>query len=437
MNTINQLIESTTVRKTMIRILPFTFICYIVAYLDRVNLGFAALQMNTALALSSQVFGLLSGIFFFGYFLFEIPSNMIMHKIGPRLWIARIMITWGIVTSLTALVHSATQLYIVRFLLGVAEAGFFPGIILYYTYWFRGQERGRASASLMLAMPLGTIIGAPLSTWIMSNIAWHGMAGWRWMFVIEGIPAVVLGVITLFYLNNRPKDAKWLTDDEKKWLENELDKERNQSLAVNKASNKEMIKDSKVWKLAFIYFCNYTAMYALGFWFPTIIKSLARSSNLQQIGWLTIIPALIGIVSMSLFGWNSDRTKERKIHLISSFVIAAIGYIMAGFAHSTVMMIVMISIAAVGLYGFIGSFFAFMTMFFTESTAPAGIATVNSFAAIGGFVGPMIFGQMAISKGMFVIGTLAILAVLMVLTLKTQEVGSSVSKGSINHGTAQ
>jgi MFS transporter, ACS family, tartrate transporter len=418
MNSINQSIESTTIKKTMMRILPFTFLCYVVAYLDRVNMSFAALEMNADLALSAEVFGLLSGIFFIGYFLFEIPSNMIMHKVGAKLWIARIMITWGTITIFTAFVQSATHLYIVRFLLGIAEAGFFPGIILYFTYWFRNKERGRAASSLVLALPIGTIIGAPVSTWIMDNIAWNGMAGWRWIFILEGTPAVILGVVTLFYLKNRPKDAKWLKDEEKNWLENELDKERKQSLAVNKASKLEMFKDSKVWKLAFIYFANYTAMYGLGFWLPSIIKSFSAGSSNMEIGWLTIIPALIGIPSMLLFGWSSDKRNEHKKHLIVSFLIAAAGFVACGFANSATTMIVCIAFAAIGLYGFVGAFFSFMTLFFTESTAPAGIATVNAFASLGGFIGPMIFGQLAISNGMFLIATLAILACAVILSLR-------------------
>lgn len=421
MNVMNQSIESTTIKKTMLRILPYTFICYVIAYLDRVNLGFAALQMNAELALTAEVFGLLSGIFFIGYFLFEIPSNMIMHKVGAKVWIARIMITWGIITVGTAFVQTATHLYIARFLLGIAEAGFFPGIILYFTYWFRSKERGRASSTLVLALPIGMIIGAPLSTWIMDNIAWNGMAGWRWMFILEGAPAILLGIITLFYLTNRPKDAKWLTDDEKNWLERELEKERAKSLAVNKASKREMFKDSKVWKLAFIYFANYTAMYGLGFWLPSIIKSFSESSTNMEIGWLTIIPAIVGIPAMLFFGWSSDKSNEHRKHLIASFLIAATGFFISGFSGSATMMIVMIAFAAIGLYGFVGAFFSFMTTFFTESTAPAGIATVNAFASLGGFIGPMVFGQLAISTGLFTIASLAIIACFVILSLGRKE----------------
>jgi MFS transporter, ACS family, tartrate transporter len=427
MNSINLSVESSVIKKTMLRILPFVFICYVIAYLDRVNIGFAALEMNADLALSAEIFGLLSGIFFLGYVVFEIPSNMIMSKVGARFWIARIMITWGIIETLTGFVQNSTHLYIARFLLGIAEAGFFPGIILYFTYWFRGKERGRASAFLLLALPVGTIIGAPLSTWIMDTITWGGLAGWRWMFILEGIPAVALGVITLFFLSNRPKDAKWLSDEEKNWLEQELDRERQQSLKVNKVSKLAMVKDFNVWKLALVYFANVSAMFGISFWLPTIIKSLSEGSSNMEIGWLSIIPALVGIPAMLLFAWSSDKKNERKKHIITSFLFAAVGYIFAGFSDSTFIMIASLTFAAIGLYGFAGIFFAFLPSFFTVDTAPAGIAMVNALGLLGGFFGPMIFGQFEFTSGMFTLGGLAILASIILLSINTNKVDTKTS----------
>ena len=427
MNSINLSVESSVIKKTMLRILPFVFICYVVAYLDRVNIGFAALEMNADLALSAEIFGLLSGIFFLGYVVFEIPSNIIMSKVGARFWIARIMITWGIIEILTGFVQNSTHLYIARFLLGIAEAGFFPGIILYFTYWFRGKERGRASALLLLALPVGTIIGAPLSTWIMDTITWGGLAGWRWMFILEGIPAVALGVITLFFLSNRPKDAKWLSDEEKNWLEQELDRERQQSLKVNKVSKLAMVKDFNVWKLALVYFANVSAMFGISFWLPTIIKSLSEGSSNMEIGWLSIIPALVGIPAMLLFAWSSDKKNERKKHIITSFLFAAVGYIFAGFSDSTFIMIASLTFAAIGLYGFAGIFFAFLPSFFTVDTAPAGIAMVNALGLLGGFFGPMIFGQFEFTSGMFTLGGLAILASIILLSINTNKVDTKTS----------
>ncbi|WP_108672346.1 MFS transporter [Peribacillus acanthi] len=419
MNQSVQEIEKSTVSKTMFRILPFILILYIIAYLDRVNLGYAALEMNADLALSAEAFGLLSGIFFIGYFFFEVPSNMVMHKLGARIWIARIMISWGIVVILTGFVQSETHLYILRFLLGVAEAGFFPGIILYLTYWFRARERGRATAALLLALPIGGLIGAPLSTWIIDNVSWFDMAGWRWMFILEGIPAILLGVMVVFYLTNKPSDAKWLSKQEIDWLEKELMAERLYSSKINKVSKLDMLKDLKIWKLSLLYFAGYTAVYGLSFWMPTIIKSLSASgtSNLE-VGWLAMIPSLIGIPAIIFVGWNSDRTNAHKTHLIYCFIIAAIGFIGCGFSESVFMMVLMLTITSVGLYGFIGCFFAYMTFFFTESTAPVGIALVNSFAALGGFVGPMILGIVAFTTGMFILSGLLVIGMITLMTLK-------------------
>ena len=426
-----QSIERRTVKKTRKRILPFILVLYIVAYLDRVNMGYAALEMNADLALSAEVFGLLSGIFFIGYFFFEIPSNMILHKVGARLWIARIMITWGIIVVLTGFVQTPNQLYVLRFLLGVSEAGFFPGIILYLTYWFRKKDRSIATSTLLLALPVGAIIGAPLSTWIMDNIHWNGLAGWRWMFILEGIPAVILGVVVLFYLTNRPQNAKWLTEPEKDWLEGELEKERIESRQTNKTSKLEMIKDARVWKLALIYFTNFTAMYGLSFWLPSIVKSLSENvtTNLE-IGWLAMVPALVGIPSILLMGWNSARTNSHKQHLIASFIIAMIGFAASSLVNSSVLMITMLTFASIGLYGFAGVFMAYMTFFFTESTAPVGIALVNSFASLGGFVGPVIFGIVSIQMGMSILASLAILGLLLLLTLKLNEKNDELPKDS-------
>ena len=419
-------IQSAT-RKRMVRILPFVLLLYIVAYLDRVNMGYAALQMNADLALTAEVFGLLSGIFFIGYFFFEIPSNMILHKVGARIWIARIMITWGIVVVLTGFAQSAAHLYILRFLLGVAEAGFFPGIILYLTYWFKENERSIATAVLIMALPIGGLIGAPISTWIMDNIAWAGLAGWRWMFILEGIPAVILGVVVLFYLINRPRDAKWLTEEEKNWIEGELEKERIASSKVNKVSKKEMLKDSTVWKLSAFYFVAYTGVYGLSFWIPSIIKSLSEATTNLEIGWLAMLPYVVAIPSMLFVGWSADRIGKHKEHLFISLIVAMIGFIGCAVADSLTAMVLMLILTSIGLYGFTGCFFAYMTFFFTESTAPVGIALVNSFAALGGFVGPTILGMFTLSSGMFFLAILIAVGMVILLTTKRRVVSGEGS----------
>ncbi|MEH6944041.1 MFS transporter [Bacillus sp. JJ722] len=427
MNQSIKAIEKSTINKTMKRILPFILILYTIAYLDRVNLGFAALQMNAELALTAEVFGLLSGIFFVGYFFFEVPSNMIMHKVGARVWIARIMISWGIIVVLTGFVQSATHLYILRFLLGVAEAGFFPGIILYLTYWFRKRERGRATAILLLALPIGGLFGAPLSTWIIDNISWFNMSGWRWMFILEGLPAILLGIIVIFYLTNKPSNAKWLEKEEIEWLEDELAIEQQLSAKINKVSKLEMLKDLKVWKLSLFYFAGYTGVYGLSFWIPTIIKSLSETSTTNlEIGWLAMIPSLVGIPAILFVGWNSDRTNKQKAHLIICLLIAIAGFIGCSLSEGVFMMVLMLTITSAGLYGFTGCFFAYLTFFFTESTAPVGIALVNSFAALGGFVGPMILGLVPFTQGMFVLATLLFIGLIALLRLKLDKKSDTI-----------
>lgn len=422
-------IEKSTIRKTMIKILPFILILYIVAHLDRVNLGYAALEMNADLALSAEIFGLLSGIFFIGYFMFEIPSNMILNKVGARIWIARIMITWGIIVVLTGFVQNATHLYILRFILGIAEAGFFPGAVLYLTYWFRKKERGRATAVLLTALPIGGLIGAPLSTWIIDNISWAGLAGWRWMFILEGLPAVLLGVVVLFYLVNRPSQAKWLTDEEKQWLESELEKERLQSTTVNKATVKEMIVDSNVWKLALLYFANYTCMFGLSFWMPTILKNLSAVGTTNvSIGLLAMIPSFVGVLSILFAGWNSDRTGKYKEHLMASYIIVSISFLIASFITSPGWMVVIFTLASVGLYIFTGCFFAYETHFFTERTAPVGIALVNSIAALGGFLGPYILGVLNLNVGMYFLTGLGLIGALLLASIRQKTVAAATTE---------
>ncbi|EKN65343.1 transport protein (mfs superfamily), tartrate transporter [Neobacillus bataviensis LMG 21833] len=412
-------LEKITVKKTMKRILPFILLLYVVAFLDRINLGFAALQMNADLALTAETFGLLSGLFFISYFLFEVPSNLILHKVGARLWIARIMITWGIVVICTGFIQSATHLYILRFLLGAAEAGFVPGIILYLTYWFRARERGKATALFFVALPVSGLIGAPLSTWIMDNISWNGLAGWRWMFIMEGIPAVILGIVVLFYLTNKPANAKWLTEAEKTWLEGELEKERQLSAKVNKTSHTGMLKDSKLWKLSLFNIAGFIAVNALSYWMPTIIKSLSSSSTTNlQIGWLAMIPSIIAIPSILFTGWNADRTNSHKLHLGICVSVAMIGFIGCSFATTVPLMILMLSITSAGLYGISGTFYAYLTFFFSESTAPAGIALVSTLSSLGGFVGPMIMGVFNFTQAMYIIAAFLLISLITLFSLK-------------------
>jgi ACS family tartrate transporter-like MFS transporter len=414
-------LEQITVKKIMKRILPFVLLLYIIAFLDRVNMGYAALQMNKELALSAEVFGLLSGIFFIGYFIFEVPSNILMERFGAKAWITRIMVTWGLVVVLTGLVQSATQLYIVRFLLGVTEAGFFPGIILYLTYWFRSKERGRAYSLFLISMPLAGLIGAPLSTWILDHISWLSLSGWRWMFILEGLITIVLGIVCFGYLTNRPKDAKWLTSEEQNWIEQELENEKVMNTA-EKTSKLAILKTPKLWSFAFTYFGVYTGVYALSFWLPTIIHNFSGQISNTTIGFIAMIPSLAAIIFMVIWGRYSDRKLEKKMYVILPMILAAIGFSGTAFVKSPTIAIVLITFASMGLYSFTGPFFAMLSFSFNEKQAAVGIAAVNTLASLGGFFGPTILGSFNLLNGMIFIGVLLIVSFLPLLMINSEKV---------------
>src|SRR5712691_11427204 len=305
-------IGNRTIQKVRIRILPFVFLLFIVALLDRFNIGFAALTMNKELAISSQQYGLVFGIFFFGYFIFEIPSNLLLHKIGARVWIARILITWGIVATLTGFVHTVHQLYVVRFLLGLAEAGYFPGMALYLTYWFPQREQARALALLIAAAPVTTIVGAPVSGLILDHLHWLGVSSWRWLLILEGLPALVCGVLTYVLLPSRPQEAKFLTADEKAWIRAELGREEQQKLEQRRYSALQALASGRVWHLVLTYFGLTLGNWALISWAPQLVKSLSSRYSNSMIGLLVTIPNLVGLVAMILVSRISDRRLERR-----------------------------------------------------------------------------------------------------------------------------
>src|SRR5215469_4120444 len=305
-------LESKTIRKLKLRILPFIWVLYIIAFVDRVNIGSAALTMNKDLGITSEQFGLLSGIFFIGYFIFEIPSNLLLHKIGARVWIARILLTWGTVAILTGFVHNVQQLYVVRFLLGLAEAGFAPGMLLYLTYWFREREQAQAVGLYLSGMPIASVVGAPLSGLVLDHIRWLGLSSWRWLLILEGSPAMVCGVITYFLLPNRPETAGFLTNDEKQWLRIELAREEQQKVERRQFSVIQALTSGRVWHLVAIYFGVLIGLYVLAFWAPQLIKSLATGFSNSLIGFLVMIPSLVGVAAMVLIGRSSDRTLERR-----------------------------------------------------------------------------------------------------------------------------
>lgn len=414
--------EEALINKLRWRIVPFIFLLYIVAMMDRVNISFAALEMNKALGISSATFGLIAGIFFIAYFFFEVPSNVLMHKLGSRVWIARILITWGLVTVCNGFIQNATQLGVLRVLLGIAEAGFYPGMILYMTYWFPSKYLAKTIAIFMTGMALNNIITGPVSTWIMDNVHWMGMEGWRWLFIIEGLPAVILGVITFFYLIDRPEQAKFLTAEEKAWLIGELQKEHNAKLAKTKVSKWEVMKNARVWHLAIIFFGYVSAMYGLSMWMPQIIKALGKTLTNTQVGLISTIPYICGVVAMVAVARHSDKTMERRYHVGLPISTAFIGLIALTMTNDMVWSMAWITFSIIGIYSFAGSFWTLPSAFLSEETAAVGIALINSIANLGGFAGPYMVGYLkdltgTTTSSMYVLAVCALLTCLLTLAI--------------------
>jgi ACS family tartrate transporter-like MFS transporter len=392
-------IEARTIRKLRIRILPFVFLLLFVAQLDRSNIGFAALTMNKELGISSQQFGLLFGIFFFGYFLFEIPSNLLLHKIGARIWIARILITWGAVAALTGFVQTAHQLYTARFLLWLAEAGYFPGIALYLTYWFPQREQARALALLIAANPVTGILGAPVSGLILDHVHWLGVSSWRWLLILEGVPAIILGFLTYFVLPSRPQEAKFLTAEEKGWIQSELGGEERQKLEQHKYSVFQAMASGRVWHLALIYFGMMIGYYALQSWTPQLVKSLSSLDSNSMIGLLVMIPNLVGLAAMMIVSRSSDRKLERRYHVAIPAIAAAGALVLLGGTRSPFYSVALLCLLAAGIYSHFGPFWALPSEFLTGYSAAAGIALINSVGNLGGFAGPYMIGAITMRTG--------------------------------------
>ncbi|MBB3212563.1 D-galactonate transporter [Herbaspirillum sp. Sphag1AN] len=379
--------------KVFWRIMPFLMLCYVIAYLDRVNVGFAKLQMSVDLGFSETVFGLGAGVFFIGYFLFEVPSNILMHKVGARIWIARIMITWGVLSAAFMFVSTPTQFYVLRFLLGLAEAGFYPGIILYLTYWYPSHRRAKVIAVFMSGIPVAGILGNPLSGWIMD--AFHGssgMQGWQWMFVIEAVPAVLIGLATLLYLDNGIAKAKWLSDDEKALLQSEIDLDQKGKESVR--SFADIVFDKRVWLMCLIYFCFVMGQYGLTLWMPTLVKATGVTGNLH-IGLLSAIPFGCAIIAMNLIGRSADARRERRWHLIVPAMMGAVGFVGAAvFADNTAISIASLSLAAAGVLTCAPLFWSLPTAFLSGAAAAVGIAAINSVGNLAGFVSPYLIGYL-------------------------------------------
>lgn len=420
-------LRASTRRKVLWRIMPFLMLCYFVNYLDRSNIGFAGPNgMNESLGLTATAFGFASGIFFIGYILLEIPSNLALHRFGARKWMARILVSWGIVAALTAFVQDATMLYVLRFLLGVAEAGFTPGILLYLTYWFVQKDRAQAYAMFLIGIPLSSVIGAPLASGLIQwgNNLLFGLDGWRFMILITGIPAILLGVMCFYYLTDKPDQAKWLTEEERTLLVRDLADEEG-TYVQHKLRG--VLLNGKVWLLGLGYFGLVFGLYAIGFFLPTIIKDFQQTFGIKysviEIGMLTAIPYGFAVVFTILWSMHSRRTNDIAGHVAVSALMGAGGILIAVWAPSSIVTLIGISIAAMGLCSGIPLSFGLPTKFLTGVGAAAGLALINTIGNLGGFGGPFIFGWFrdltgTTSAGLYVIAGLCVVSAILAVRTK-------------------
>jgi ACS family tartrate transporter-like MFS transporter len=394
-------VEQSARRRIARRLLPFLWLLYMIAFLDRVNVAYAALEMSHDLKFSDRVFGFGAGIFFIGYVLLEIPGALIVERWSARRWIARIMISWGIVTILVGFVHTAKQFYLARFLLGAAEAGFFPGIIVYLTHWFCRHDRTKAIAVFMAAIPLSSIVGSPIAGKILS-IHWYGLEGWRWLFILEGIPAVLFGIVTLLYLTDWPREATWLPSDECKWIESELEREkksRASTLTVWQA-----FRQRNVILLTLIYFLAVSGLYGFTVWLPTILKRASGFST-WIVTLLVVLPYLAGLAATLLNGWHSDRTQERRWHAALPLLMGGTFLLLAILFSSNIwMQLAFFTLFAACVHGYQPCFWALPTATLGESAAAASIGLINSLGNLGGFAGPFLLGFLATRTGSFISG---------------------------------
>lgn len=409
-------LEKKTVSRLLWRLLPFLFLLYIVAFLDRINVGFAALQMQKQLGLSDKVYGLAASIFFAGYFFFQLPSNLVLTKVGARRWIAVIMVAWGVISCGMALVSTPREFYALRFLLGVAEAGFFPGMILYLRSWFPAGARARAVAWFMTANPLAGVIGGPISGALL-GMHQLGIAGWQWLFVLEGLPAVILALVVLATLKDTPAQAAWLRSEEKLWLVATLEGEREEQARMSGSDLWAAFVNWRIWLLTVVFFGLTTSGYGIVLWLPKFIHSLSEASNLW-IGVISVIPYAAAAIGMVLVGTHSDRTGERRWHLAGSALTASAALVIAAYTHSIVPALAAVSLGLTATFSMQGPFWATATSLLSGTAAAAGIALINSFGNLGGFFGPYIIGVKRNSGGGFrggmliIAGFLALAAVL-------------------------
>jgi ACS family tartrate transporter-like MFS transporter len=410
------------IAKVIRRLIPFIFLCYVVAYVDRVNIGFAANAMQRDLGLSDSAYGIGAGLFFFGYFLFEVPSNLILERVGARRWIARIMVTWGIVSMAMVFVQGTWSFYGMRVLLGLAEAGFFPGIVLYLTYWIPKSERARTGALFMTAAPVSIIIGAPVSESLLGLDGMLGMHGWQWLFLLEGLPAVVLGVLALRLLTDRPEKADWLTDGERAWLASELAREHAEKAPHAHLHGIRGLTSGRVWLLALIYFLNTLVTYGLFLWLPKILRDVSGYDGFT-LAAITAIPFVFALVGMVMIGAHSDRTGERKWHVAGCALTGALGLILAASSqHSVALIVLSFALCQVGQRSVMSVFWSIPPIFLGGTAAAAGIGMINAVGNLGGFVGPTVMGWLrtttnSYSVGLLVLAGSLIIAAALVATL--------------------
>ncbi|MFP2507626.1 MFS transporter [Buttiauxella gaviniae] len=410
-------LEHLTLKKITWRIVPFVMFAYFIAFFDRINIGFAALTMNQDLGFSSTVFGVGAGMFFIGYFLTDIPSNIILQKVGPRIWLARIMVSWGAIAACMMFVETVTGFYILRFLLGVAEAGFFSGIILYLSTWFPVKRRAQVIAFFMAAAPISAMLGSPLAGTILSLHGALGLKGWQLMFLIDAVAAILLGIFTLFYLNDRPEKNRWLNQKETDWLITTLAQERNAQGSQAKTSIWKGLTDIRVLTLAVVYFGTSAGLYSLNIWSPQFIKSFGLSTF--QIGFVNAIPAALSVVAMILWAKHSDKTKERTWHVVSACLLACVGFILAGSLHSLPLAIFALILANIGISSCKPPLWSIPSLFLNGPAAAAGLAAINSIGNLGGFAGPAVIGWLKETTGDFSLALYCVAGMLVISALLT------------------
>ncbi len=408
------------VAKAFRRILPFIFICYVISYLDRTNVSFAALGMNADLGITAEQFGFGAGMFFIGYFLFEIPSNLIMQKTGARIWIARIMISWGVISMATAFVTGPMSFAVARFCLGMAEAGFTPGIYLFFTYWFPSTWRAKITAAFLVGIPVANIIGAPISGALMQLTGHEHIRNWQWLLLIEGVPAVILGIICLFFLDDKPAKAKWLTAEEKSVLQRRLDDEQQRIAAKHGASMQHAMRNPLLWLLAMINFCGIVGSIGVGLWMPQIIKQMGVSHTAT--GFLTALPYICGALSMLLWAKRANQSPHRIRWISGALIIAACALSVSAVVSEPVLKMLALCFTVSGILAFQASFWAIPSGFLTGNAAAAGLAVIVSVGNLGGFFGPSLIGYVKQMSGGFMWALIAVSAVLLIGALAVSQV---------------